>query len=66
MPPGPPGGMLLVDAFVAALVAFDLATRRKLHPATLWAGGAFLLSEPLRIAIGQTAVWRSFATLLIG
>lgn len=66
LPAGPPGGMLLADMFLAALVVFDLATRRKLHPATLWAGGAFLLSEPLRMAIGQTRAWQGLAALMIG
>lgn len=60
------GGMLLSDLFLAAIVAFDIGRRGRVHPATLWGGGAYLLSQPLRIAIGQTEAWRTFALSLIG
>jgi hypothetical protein len=68
LPFDPPaiGGMLLSDFFLAALVAFDLSRRGRLHPATLWGGGAYLLSQPLRVAIGNTEAWQSFARMLIG
>jgi uncharacterized membrane protein YozB (DUF420 family) len=66
LPHGPPGGMILSNLFLAALVAFDLVSLRRLHPATIWGGGALLASEPLRIAISETRVWQSFAALLIG
>lgn len=66
LPPGPPGGMILSNLFLAALVTFDLASLRRLHPAAIWGGGALLLSEPLRIVLGETHAWRSFAALLIG
>lgn len=66
VPPGPIGGMMLINLFLAALVAFDLTTRRRLHPATLWGGGAFLLSQPLRVAIGNSEAWQGFARGLIG
>lgn len=68
LPFDPPaiGGMLLSDAFLAALVAFDVSRRGKLHPATLWGGGIYLLSQPLRVVIGETETWQSFARALIG
>lgn len=68
LPFDPPaiGGMLLSDIFLAALIAFDLTRRGRLHPATLWGGGAYLLSQPLRVAIGSTEAWQSFARMLIG
>lgn len=64
--PVPVGGMLMSDLFLAALAAYDLKTRGKLHPATVWGGGILLASELLRVAIGPTAAWRSFAAMLIG
>lgn len=66
MPFDPPaiGGMILSDIFLVALIVFDLRHGR-LHPVTLWAGGIFLLSQPLRIFIGQTAMWQDFARTLI-
>ena len=68
LPFDPPaiGGMILSDIFFAALVAFDLKKHGRLHPATLWAGGAYLLSQPLRVAIGNTEAWQAFARSLIG
>jgi hypothetical protein len=63
--PPPIGGMILSDLFLAALIAFDIR-RGRLHPVTLWAGGAFLLSQPLRVAIGASEPWQAFARMLIG
>ena len=60
------GGMLLADIMLAALLLFDLRQRGRMHPATTIAGGAFLLSEPLRVLLGQTAAWQGFARTLIG
>lgn len=62
----PVGGMILADMLFAALVAYDLGTRGKLHPATLWGGAVFLLTQPLRVAVGKTEAWQSFARSLIG
>jgi hypothetical protein len=62
----PVGGMLLSDLFLAALVAFDVGKRGKLQSATLWAGGAYLVTQPLRWGLGQTEMWQSFARGLIG
>lgn len=60
------GGMLLGDLILAGLLVFDLRQRGRLHPATTVAGGAFLLSEPLRAGIGHSAPWLTFARWLIG
>lgn len=61
MAAGPPAFFGLTDLFVLALVVRDLATRRRLHPATLW-GGLFLIgSQPLRLVISGTDGWRRFA-----
>ena len=60
------GGMILSDLFVAALVIFDRRSRGRIHPATLWAGGAYLASQPLRVAIGNSEPWQDFAITLIG
>lgn len=66
LPPGPVGGMILSDLFIAALAAYDLRTRGHLHPATLWGGGGLLLSQPLRILLSETSGWNQFAAWLIG
>jgi hypothetical protein len=66
LPPGPPGGLVLTDLFIAALVAYDLVKQGRLHPATLWGGGLMLLSQPGRLWLSQTEAWNAFAARLIG
>jgi hypothetical protein len=66
LPAGPMGGMMIANLFLVALAAFDFSTRGRLHPVTLWGGGLFLASQPLRILLSQTAAWQSFAGVLIG
>ncbi len=61
---GPLGFFGVIDLFVIALVAYDLATLRRVHPATLWGGLFFVLSQPLRLVIGGSPAWISFATWL--
>ncbi len=61
---GPLGFFGVIDVFVIALVAYDLATLRRVHPATLWGGLFFVLSQPLRLVIGGSPLWISFATWL--
>ena len=63
--PGPIGGMLIADLFLVALILFDWITRGRLHPVTLWGGGLFLVSQPLRVAIAHSEAWQSFARHLI-
>lgn len=63
--PGPIGGMLIADLFLIALIAFDWRMRGRLHPVTLWGGGLFLVSQPLRVAVAQSEAWHSLARLLI-
>jgi hypothetical protein len=47
--------------FLVPMVGWDLYSRKKLHPVTLW-GGLFLISqEPLRAMIAETQGWMVFA-----
>ena len=66
LPAGPPGGLVLTDFFLAALVAYDLIKQGRLHPATLWGGGLMLLSQPGRLWLSQTDAWNALAARLIG
>ena len=63
--PPPVGGMILSNLFLAALMAFDLRKDGRLHPVTLWGGGALLLSQPLRVALGNSEAWQALARALI-
>ena len=51
----------LADLFVVALVAWDVVSLRRVHTATRWGGTAFVLSQPLRLALSGTPAWLSFA-----
>jgi hypothetical protein len=48
--------------FLLILVAYDLWSTRKLHRATIWAGAFLIFVQQIRIPIGRTAAWHSFAT----
>ncbi len=61
---GPPAFFGITDLFVVALVVYDFSTRGRIHPATLWGGLFFIASQPLRLAIGLSDPWQSFATWL--
>ena len=63
--PGVVGAVVLVNAFLVAMVVHDFASRGRLHPVTLWAGGFLLLSEPLRFVVGFSAPWQAFAQYLM-
>jgi len=46
------------------LLIYDIAVRRRIHPATI-IGGIFLIaSQPLRLMIGGTEAWLAFARWL--
>jgi hypothetical protein len=58
---GPPGFFGLTDLFIVAMLVYDLATRRKVHPATIWGGLVIVASQPLRLMISGTPAWLAFA-----
>jgi hypothetical protein len=60
-PPGPPTFFALADLFIVALLIYDLTTRRKVHPATIWGGLLVVASQPLRLIIAGTPAWLAFA-----
>jgi len=63
---GPLAYFGLTDLFLIAIVLFDLATRGRPHPATIW-GGLFLVgSQVLRLVISGTGPWLAFAGWLVG
>jgi hypothetical protein len=58
---GPPAFFGLTDLFIVALLVYDLATRKKVHPATIWGGLLIVASQPLRLMISGTPAWLAFA-----
>lgn len=49
------------DLVIAAGVAWDLATRGRIHPVWLWGGGAVVACQLFRVAIMHTQPWLDFA-----
>jgi hypothetical protein len=62
---GPVAFFGFTDLFVVALAAYDWKTRGRVHPATVWGGLFLIVWQPLRLAIGFTAPWQSFANWLV-
>jgi FtsH-binding integral membrane protein len=56
---------LVSDVFLLFLIAYDLWSTRKIHHATLWAGALLVLVEQIRLPLGKTALWHSFANWVI-
>lgn len=64
LPRGVLGAMVIANLFLAALVVFDLHSRGRLHPVTLWGGAVTLVSEPLRFMIARSDWWPELARSL--
>jgi hypothetical protein len=47
--------------FLILLVAYDLWSTRKIHPATLWAAAFLIFVEQISQPVGHTAAWHAFA-----
>jgi hypothetical protein len=64
---GSPGPvvMLALAMFIAVTPLHDLWARRRVHPVSLWGGLALLVSMPLRLAVGQSAMWHRIGNWLI-
>lgn len=61
MKAGPPAFFGVADLFIVAMLVYDLVTRRRVHPATIWGGLLILVSQPLRLMLAGTPAWLAFA-----
>ena len=61
---GPLAFFGLADLFILVCLIYDLISRRRPHPATLWGGLLIVASQPLRLMLGQTQAWLTFADWL--
>lgn len=61
---GPLGFFGLTFLFVIVAAVYDFLTRWRVHPAYLWGGGLFLLSQPGRLLISRTDAWHALAERL--
>lgn len=58
---GVAGLFIVTDLFLVPIAVYDWRSRGRIHPATLWGGAFFIVSQPLRGMLGTTAAWISFA-----
>jgi hypothetical protein len=63
---GPLAFFGLADLFIVVCLLYDLYARRRFHRATVWGGLLIAVSHPLRLVVGGTRVWLSFAEWLTG
>lgn len=47
----------ITDLYLLPLVAWDLRSRRRLHPVTVWGGLVLVASQPLRLWLSETDAW---------
>ena len=59
-------GYLVTDLFLAALVAWDVKSRGRVHPVTLWGGFVLVLSQPGRLWLSETPAWLAVARWITG
>ena len=53
---------LCTYAFLVLLLAYDVWSTGKVHRMTLWAGALLIVVHRVRVPIGETAIWHTFAT----
>jgi hypothetical protein len=53
--------ILITDLFLLPIVAWDLVSRRRLHPVTLWGALAIVTVDVIRMPLAATAAWQAFA-----
>ena len=54
----------LTDLFVAAVIGYDLLSRRQVHPATIFGGLLIVVFKPLLMIAAFTPPWFAFADAL--
>jgi hypothetical protein len=63
---GPLAFFGVTDLFIVPLVIWDVTTRGRLHPATLWGGLLIVVSQPLRVVVSGTDFWLTCAAWAVG
>ncbi len=56
---------IFIWALILLLVGYDLWSTRKVHRATIWGGLFVVIVEILRVPIGMSGVWHSFANWVL-
>jgi len=63
---GPQVVLAVSTLFVVPLVVWDVKTRGRLHPVTLWGGLLLVVSGPLRLVLAHTDGWLAISGRLVG
>ena len=62
----PVSHLVASNLIIVAGVAYDLASRGRVHPVWLWGGAIVLASQAARLAVAETAPWLAFARFMAG
>lgn len=63
MAKGPVAFYGITDLYIVAGVVFDLATRKRVHPAYVWGGLAIVGWQAVRLMLWHTTAWMTFARM---
>lgn len=63
---GPPVVLAVATLLLLPLIGWDLNTRRRLHPVTLWGGLLLAVSGPVRLILAKTDGWLVISDWLVG
>jgi hypothetical protein len=55
----------ITDAFIAAAMLYDFASRRSVSPVYVWGGLAIVVEQWARDPLGATAIWQSLAAKIL-
>ena len=58
---GPPMFFGITDLYLVGLGIWDLRTRGRLHPVTLWGGLLMVVAQPAQLMVSGTEGWMAFA-----
>jgi hypothetical protein len=57
---------LVTDLFLLPMLVWDIASRGRPHPVTVWGGAALILNQLLRMKLAATGAWLAFAGWAVG
>ena len=63
---GPLGFFGVANLFIVAMALYDVATLRRVHPATLWGGLFLIVSQVVRVVLTASTSWLALAGWLVG
>jgi hypothetical protein len=65
LPLGVLGGLVVLNLYVAVMIAYDLWRPGRVHPVTFWGTIIVLIAWPVRVMFGYSDAWQHVARILI-